>query len=126
MGSEMCIRDRMQLMPGEADRVHAELYGERAYDPVDLYSAPYNASLGTAELGLKLRALDGVLADTSLPAAIAAYNGGEDAVRRWVDGLEGTPDADVFAEAIGYTETRRYVRRVLGFTMAYRWVYGDL
>ncbi|MFT5458772.1 MAG: soluble lytic murein transglycosylase-like protein, partial [Myxococcota bacterium] len=80
-------RGLMQLMPVEAGRVHAELY-ERPYDAIDLYSAPYNASLGTAELGGKARSLDGVLVGPSLPAAIAAYNGGETAVRRWLDGFD--------------------------------------
>ncbi len=41
-------------------------------------------------------------------------------------GYEDRPDFDEFSEDIGYTETRRYVKRVLGFVMAYRWVYGDV
>ena len=118
-------RGLMQLMPVEAERLHRELYGDRPYDPDALYTAPYNASLGVAELGGKLRDLDGLLGDTSLPAAIAAYNGGETAVRRWAERYDETPDFDVFAEDIGFTETRRYVKSVLGHTMRYRWVYGD-
>ena len=118
-------RGLMQLMPKEAAGIHRELYGERPYHPDMLYSAPYNASMGTAELGMKRRSLDGVLEGTSLPAAIAAYNGGEEAVRRWVAAHEGKPEFDEFAEDIGYTETRRYVKKVLGYTMRYRWVYGD-
>ena len=31
--------------------------------------------------------------------------------------------ADAFTENIGYTETRRYVRKVLGYLMHYRSVY---
>ncbi len=114
----------MQLMPKEARRIHATLY-ERPFDETDLYSAPYNASLGTAELGMKGQSLAGVLQDTSLPAVIASYNGGETAVRRWLEAWSAPPPFDDFSEDIGYTETRRYVKRVLGFTMAYRWVYGD-
>ena len=56
---------------------------------------------------------------------IASYNGGEAAVRRWLEAYDGPPEFDEFAEDVGYTETRRYVKRVLGFVMAYRWVYGD-
>lgn len=118
-------RGLMQLMPVEAERLHGELFPKRPYSPDDLYSAPYNATLGTWELGTKLQALDGVLAGDDLSAAIAAYNGGEEAVRRWVAGHGAPPEADLFAETIGFTETRRYVKRVLGYTMAYRWVYGD-
>ncbi|MFT7522047.1 MAG: soluble lytic murein transglycosylase-like protein [Kiritimatiellia bacterium] len=118
-------RGLMQLMPKEAATIHTEAYGDRPYHADMLYSAPYNASMGTTELGLKMRALDGVLEGTSLPAAVAAYNGGEEAVRRWIALHEGKPEFDEFTEDIGYTETRRYVKKVLGHTMAYRWTYGD-
>ena len=65
-----------------------------------------------------------------LPMVIAAYNGGQDAVDRWLDeaGAE-TPEAldlDAWAEDIPYGETRRYVRRVLGYLMAYHRMYGGL
>ena len=115
----------MQLMPTEAGRIHAELWPDRPYNPHDLFSAPYNAALGTTELGLKRDELDGRLADESLPAVIASYNGGIAAVNRWLSASSAPPPADEFSEDIGFTETRQYVKRVLGFTMAYRWVYGD-
>jgi soluble lytic murein transglycosylase len=118
-------RGLMQLMPDEAAGIHATVYGDRPYHPDLLYSAPYNASLGVAELGEKSAALGDLLEGPDLVAAIAAYNGGEAAARRWAEGLGGHPDFDVFAESIGYTETRRYVRKVLGTVMAYRHVYGD-
>lgn len=119
-------RGLMQLMPAEGQRLHAEALGtEEGYDPDALYLAPYNALLGTTELGLKLKSLDGTLTPSSLPAAIASYNGGEAAVRRWLEDMDAPAPADAFAEAISYTETRRYVRRVLGYLMVYRWVYGD-
>ena len=46
-------------------------------------------------------------------------------MRRWLSASDTPLDFDEFAEDIGYTETRLYVKRVLGFEMAYRWVYGD-
>jgi len=118
-------RGLMQLMPEIAAQRHADLYPDRPFDADDLYSAPYNATLGTTELGRLHRALGEVLTVTSLPAVIASYNGGEEAVRRWLADDSEPPDFDAFAEDISYTETRRYVKRVLGFVMAYRWVYGD-
>lgn len=118
-------RGLMQLMPNEAEALHRTLYGERPYHPDLLFSAPYNASLGVAELGTKQQLVGDILAGPDILAAIAAYNGGENAVKRWVDGLGEQPEFDLFAEQIGYTETRRYVKKVLGTVMAYRYVYGD-
>ena len=63
--------------------------------------------------------------DTDLPAVIASYNGGEEAVRRWTPPDQPAPEADAWSEDVGYTETRQYIKRVLGFMMAYRYVYGD-
>ena len=118
-------RGLMQLMPELAAELHATLYTDRSFHVDDLYAAPYNATLGTTELGRRHRSLGKVLGITSLPAVIASYNGGEEAVRRWLSAHETPPDFDAFAEDISYTETRRYVKRVLGFVMAYRWTYGD-
>jgi TolA-binding protein len=118
-------RGLMQLMPAEAPRLHETLYGDQGWHPDRLYDAPYNASLGTAELGIKNVSTHGMLAGTSLPATIASYNGGLDAVKRWRANYDDKPEFDEWVEAIGYTETRRYVKRVLGFSMAYRRTYGD-
>lgn len=119
-------RGLMQLMPREGARLHEEAFGRTDFDPDDLYRAPYNAAMGTTELGTKKQELGDVLTVDSLPAVIASYNGGLEAVRRWVDEAGGAPvPFDQFAEDISYTETRRYVRSVLGHLMIYRWVYGD-
>ncbi len=59
-----------------------------------------------------------------LPLAIAAYNAGVEAVERW---LEERPVAsiDVFIEEISYSETRRYVRKVLANLWVYSRLYGS-
>lgn len=118
-------RGLMQMMPRELPRVHAAAFGDGGPppDPDRLYDALYNAAVGTTELGLRRQSLDGLLDGDVLPAVIASYNAGEDAVRRWAS--DDTPPPDVFAETIGYTETRRYVRRVLGYLMRYRRAYAD-
>jgi len=116
-------RGLMQIMPAEGDRLHAEAVGHGLFLADNLYLAPYNALLGTTELGLKAQSLAGTLQPSSLPAVIASYNAGEDAVRRWQ--ATGISEADVFAEDIPFTETRRYVRTVLGNLMAWRWVHGQ-
>jgi soluble lytic murein transglycosylase-like protein len=131
-------RGLMQLMPAEGPRIHAVLSqtfsggSDWAFDADDLYLAPYNAGMGATELGMKHESLGATLtpvgrdaAHTSLPAVIASYNGGEAAVRRWLEAWPDPPPADAFAEDISFTETRQYVRRVLGHLMAYRWTYGD-
>jgi soluble lytic murein transglycosylase len=118
-------RGLMQLMPSLGQELHAELQPDVAYDPDRLYSAGYNAWLGTTELGRLFTRFEAAGVDPVLPLLTAGYNGGADAVQRWLDGYEEPPPGDWFAENIGYTETRRYTRRVLGFLMAYRWIYGD-
>jgi soluble lytic murein transglycosylase-like protein/TolA-binding protein len=118
-------RGLMQLMPYLGEELHGELLPGSRYDADRLYTPGYNAWLGTTELGrLHGRFGEGEI-QPSLPLVIAGYNGGADAVARWVTAEDGSGEADRFAENIGYTETRRYVRRVLGFLMNYRWIYGD-
>jgi soluble lytic murein transglycosylase len=56
---------------------------------------------------------------------IAGYNAGPDAVERWLAKSPTPMEPDEFAEDIGYTETRRYVKRVLGYVQVWRQVHGD-
>jgi soluble lytic murein transglycosylase len=53
---------------------------------------------------------------------IAAYNGGEDAVDKWVQRSPAAP-ADEFDESISYRETRDYVKRVLANYRTYESIY---
>jgi soluble lytic murein transglycosylase len=117
-------RGLMQLMPKLGEELH-ELMLEGTYDPDWLYVPGYNAWLGTTELSRLAKDYSGRGPQPALPTVIAAYNGGAINVDRWI--REGADDVefDAFADSISYTETRRYVRRVLGFLMAYRIVYGD-
>jgi soluble lytic murein transglycosylase len=55
--------------------------------------------------------------------AIAAYNGGTVAVRRWLNERGGL-DFDVFVERIAFDETRNYVKRVLSSQAAYAALYA--
>ncbi len=121
-------RGLMQLMPEVGERLHAERYPERPYDPALLYRGAYNASLGTAELLELHQRYQQLGHEQTLPLAIAGYNGGAEAVDRWIAAAEpGEPpvlELDSWAEDIGYSETRRYVRKVLGTLMAYHHAYG--
>lgn len=58
--------------------------------------------------------------DGHLPLAIASYNGGPHNVRRWIEEHGQALPMDAFLEHIPFTQTHRYVRRVLGHYQAYR------
>ncbi len=130
-------RGLMQLMPFLAEEIHAELFGTRPFNEDELFDPSYNAQLGTTELTRLAEQFGEVGVTDPLPMIIAGYNGGADAVGRWVENYEPAmstsrlsdwstrPTADVWAEFIGYGETRKYVRRVLGYLQMYRLAYGD-
>lgn len=118
-------RGMMQLMPALAEIHHLKAFPNQPYDADQLFQSGYNVTLGTTELmGLFDSMQDLKLADP-LPLVIAGYNGGEEAVRRWMGQYMEPPTPERFSDDIGYTETRRYNRRVLGYLMNYRYVYGD-
>lgn len=54
--------------------------------------------------------------------AIAAYNGGSNAVNRWV-AASGDIDFDLWVEQIPWDETRGYIKRVLASEAAYAFLY---
>jgi Transglycosylase SLT domain len=56
--------------------------------------------------------------------ALASYNAGERAVRRWVDS-RGDLGRDEFIDDIPYPETQNYVKRVLATSDDYRHLYAD-
>jgi soluble lytic murein transglycosylase len=58
-----------------------------------------------------------------LPLAIAGYNAGPGRPARWLKERPFAP-MDLWVEAIEYTETRNYVKRVLSSQATYRWLYG--
>ncbi|MEE2751826.1 MAG: transglycosylase SLT domain-containing protein, partial [Myxococcota bacterium] len=76
-------RGLMQLMPDLGEELHKEVL-DTAYDADWLYSPGYNAWLGTRELDQLEKEYDGRRLSPHLPLAIAAYNGGADAVNRWL------------------------------------------
>ena len=118
-------RGLMQLMPFVGERLHLEYYPSTPYDPDLLFLAGYNARLGTAELQALHKRFSDLPVDHTLPLIIAGYNGGPEAVERWMGLYENPVSAEEFAEDVGYTETRKYVKRVLGYLMEYRFVYGE-
>ncbi len=60
-------------------------------------------------------------------AALAGYNAGPGNARYWLERLDRTPPDDaLFIEFIPYTETRRYLRRILTHYAHYLRIYGGI
>jgi soluble lytic murein transglycosylase len=103
----------LQLMPNTARTLLGPARdGGDAGEPVavaDLLTIPRkNVALGARYLHDLLEHFHG-----RVPLAVAAYNGGPEAVDRWLKRPQGL-DLDLFVERIPYAETRTYVARVLG------------
>lgn len=101
----------MQLMPATAAEV-ADGLGLPRPSRWDLFDPELSITLG-AEYLARMRDRFGHAA-----LATAAYNAGPHRVARWRP--RGCEDVDLWIASIPFTETRRYVERV----MAYRIIYG--
>lgn len=102
----------MQLMPNTAKYV-AKLQGEKNWKG-DLTDVETNIGFGTFYLRHVLDKFD----DHQI-LATASYNAGPRRVGIWLP-PEDMP-ADVWIDAIPYSETRRYVRAVMAYTVIYEW-----
>lgn len=110
-------RGLMQLIPPTAKEI-AKRLGEAAPHPDRLYSPGINVRYAAWYLARLLERF-------GHPAlAAAAYNGGPNAVARWVQHSGDVP-LDLFVERIPYKETRRYVKKVLADAHLYHRFYGS-
>jgi len=107
----------MQLMPATARRLARKLKIPPPSDKA-LFDPALNVRLGARYLGALVKEFKGELAP-----AIASYNAGESAVKRWWN-KRGEEPVEVFIERIPYQETRDYVKKVLGYLHEYRRIYG--
>lgn len=103
----------MQLMPRTAKYV-AELKGDKKWRG-DLTDVSVNIDFGAFYLRHVLNRFD-----NHLPLALASYNAGPHRVKSWLPKKSDLP-ADVWIDTIPYTETRRYVRAVLAYSMIFEW-----
>ncbi len=106
----------MQLIPSTA-RAYAKKLGLR-YSTKLLTDPESNVRMGTTYLSDKMKEFG------DLHLALASYNAGERAVRRWMSERPNV-SADEFIDDIPYPETQNYVKRILGTTEDYRRLYGD-
>jgi soluble lytic murein transglycosylase len=106
----------MQLMPRTAAEVARK---DKLPKPsrADLTRPQVNVRLGASYLSKLLKEFDG-----DYFRAVAAYNGGEAAVRKWWD-ASGGKDSAAYLERISYQETRFYLRRVVFNLLQYYRIY---
>lgn len=103
-----------QVMPATAREV-AGRYGLGEVSEQSLFSPAKNLQIGALYLRELLRQFD-----NEPILAVASYNAGPGAVRRWIKGGRFAGEWDAWAEDIPIAETREYVKRVLGGYAAYR------
>ena len=102
----------MQLMPATARRVAKNLKLNYA-STRSLLQPKLNIQLGSTYLRQMY-----LLNDRNWAAALASYNAGHHRVKKWKSQAP-THDADIWIETIPFTETRRYLRAVLFYTVVY-------
>jgi soluble lytic murein transglycosylase len=110
-------RGLMQITPDTA-RYIARLSGGTQFEQGDLATPQINISYGTYYLRYLLDRYDG-----NEVLALAAYNGGEGNVDRWVAEAQ-TSERSLTAQAIPFPETRGYVGEVLAARERYRSRYS--
>ncbi len=110
-------RGLMQITPETAKYI-AHLSGGTAFEQGDLATPQINIAYGSFYLRYLLRRYAG---NTVL--ALAAYNGGEGNVDRWI-ARSGEPERSFTVAQIPFAETREYVGRVLDARTSYREKYS--
>jgi len=104
----------MQLLPSTA-QMTARRAGLPKPTRASLLQPSVNVPLGSSFLRSLLDRADG-----QWPLAIAGYNAGPAAARRW---LAATPvETDVWVENIPFNETRAYVQRVHWHSLVFDWL----
>ncbi len=103
-----------QIMPRTGTLIARER-GKADFTCADLLDPETNLEFAAWYLRSLIDRFDG-----HLPLAIASYNGGPHNVRRWMEEHGRDLPMDAFLEHIPFTQTHRYVRRVLGHYQAYR------
>ncbi|RJQ18476.1 MAG: hypothetical protein C4560_07315 [Nitrospiraceae bacterium] len=106
----------MQLMPATAYRLQKDV-NIQLKDRSEIHDVNKNILLGTHYLSQLIKEFG------DIPLALAAYNAGENALRKWMVKYD-RDDMIEFIENIPYRETRFYVKRVLKSYWRYRSIYG--
>jgi soluble lytic murein transglycosylase len=105
----------MQLKPATGRQYARKL--KLRYSLSLLTTPESNVRIGTMNFADRLRQFG------SLHLALASYNAGDTAVRRWMREDPDLPQEE-FIDNIPYPETQHYVKRILGTAEDYRRLYG--
>lgn len=108
----------MQITPETAQFI-ADRSGGTAFEEADLATPQVNISYGSYYLRYLLRRFDG-----NLVLGLAAYNGGEGNVERWLAESRARGEGELDVSAIPFPETRHYVRNVITAQDRYRERYA--
>ncbi len=104
----------MQFIPPTAKSV-AKQINVPLHSQEDLHNPEINIALGT-------HYINGLISEFNNPLfAIASYNAGPNAVKRWIN-QKNINDLDLFIEEVPYEETRGYIKKVF----ANYWTYINL
>lgn len=106
----------MQIMPSTGEWIAKEL-GEDDFDPVILYQPEVNIKFGSWYLAHLKRFFAG-----DLTLVIAAYNGGQGNVNKWLE-LEKWSGKHKDSAQIPFPETRDYVEQVIKTYRRYQKIY---
>ncbi|AJA90634.1 transglycosylase [Borreliella chilensis] len=102
----------MQVMPLTANDISKEL----KYFDYDLKTPKDNIIIGTYYLKKRISTTG------SLYKALASYNGGIGNVRKWEKSYGHLPK-ELFIEAIPFTQTRNYIKKILVYSIFYDALY---
>ncbi len=107
----------LQIMPATGGMI-AQRLAWQSFKQDDLFLPSANISFGSWYIKTMLTRYKG-----DLPLAVAAYNAGPNAVDVWLKRW-GKLDMDEFIENIPYKETKKYVKKVMGYYEAYKAIYA--
>ena len=111
-------RGVMQVMPATGAWV-AQRVRVRGFDANKLFDSDTAINIGTWYIDHLMKRFKGDALFTA-----AAYNAGPDAVSAWLAKNGHNTDRDEFVECIPFSETRRYVKKVMRNYAEYRRIYG--
>lgn len=108
----------MQITP-QTGRYLARLIGDENFKRDDLFDPDTNIRYGCFYFSKLLKDFD-----NNIDCAIAAYNGGEGNVRKWLQ-IDKYGKRSLNSENITFGETKNYLKKVNAYYEIYKFLYSD-